>query len=299
MQCIRTGPSPEIRGFSRPSTQARSSQCVFAVMESATSIAKPESFVRLSQADTHVFSVIDTLVHDGLRLVLEVLLAFEADAYVARHRDCRDANGRAMVTRNGVARGRLVPMGPASIVIHAPRVNDRRVVDGRRQRYASTILPPNRAPAVGGAHKLANAFLRGWATGDFSAVSSHLASYGVVGAREAAAALGRKWVERSNAPLYDLRFSRAFAAAVPCGSPVELEPLSKSVLLIVGALSDGRLQLLEIGLGDPDSRDDWSTLLRKARAHGLMSMPDVSDPPSGAFHDAVARVFGHAARCGT
>jgi hypothetical protein len=69
-------------------------------------------------------------------------LEIEVEEYQRQHRDARDRRGYALVVRNGQARPRRLTVGTGTITLRAPRVNDRRRVDGVRQRFTSQILPP-------------------------------------------------------------------------------------------------------------------------------------------------------------
>jgi len=84
--------------------------------------------------------------------MIEVALQLEVEEYVSRHRGERDATGHAAVVRNGTARSRTVTTGVGPIPVAAPRVNDRRIVEGQRQRFTSAILPPylRRSPRLAG-----------------------------------------------------------------------------------------------------------------------------------------------------
>jgi len=75
--------------------------------------------------------------------------------------------GHALVVRNGTARPRPITLGAGTVTPVAPRVHDRLVVDGQRQKFTSRILPPDlrRSPNVAGVLPLL--YLRGLSTGDF------------------------------------------------------------------------------------------------------------------------------------
>ena len=63
----------------------------------------------------------------------------------------RDADGHALVVRNGKSRTRGVTIGSGTIAVSAPRVNDRRGdAEGERCKFTSRILPPymRRSPKV-------------------------------------------------------------------------------------------------------------------------------------------------------
>ena len=249
-----------------------------------------ESMV-VPSAYVYASTLIEDLTRDGLRLVLEVLLDHEAEAYVASFEHCRDERGRALVSRNGVARPRTVPLGRAAIAVRAPRVNDRRVLDGRRQRYTSAILPPGKPPTLGGAHKLAQDLLRGWGNGDFSAARKHLAARGIAGGEEVEAVLFERWCRWKTRPMADLRFER-LTAHVFDHTPLSI--LETDVLLVIsGVLPSGRTELIDLRNGDPRSDAAWADLLVAQRARGLADeitlVDDGDEETMRAFAMAAAR----------
>jgi putative transposase len=72
------------------------------------------------------------------------------------------------VVRTDHARGRQVTIGSGTLMVQAPRVDDRRVDEaGERRRFRSCILPPymRRSPKV--AEELPILYLRGLSMGDF------------------------------------------------------------------------------------------------------------------------------------
>jgi hypothetical protein len=80
---------------------------------------------------------LDELAREGARRMLVHALEAEVAAYIERHRGERDENGRALVVRYGHAEERQVTVGAGTIPVRAPRVNDKRVVDGERQKFTS------------------------------------------------------------------------------------------------------------------------------------------------------------------
>ncbi len=110
---------------------------------------------------------LDDLAREGARRLIEIALRLEVDEYVSRYHGVRDGDGHALVVRNGAARPRPITGGAGTVTLAAPRVNDRRVVEGQRQKFTSRILPPylRRSPNVAGVLPLL--YLRGLSTGDF------------------------------------------------------------------------------------------------------------------------------------
>ena len=73
-------------------------------------------------------SLIDELVREGAQRMLAEALRAEVDAYCARFADERDENGRRLVVRNGYHEPREVTTCAGAVAVHAPRVNDKRIV---------------------------------------------------------------------------------------------------------------------------------------------------------------------------
>ena len=88
-------------------------------------------------------SLLDELVRDGARPMLEAALKAEVADYIVRFADQLDANGHRLVVRNGYHQQREVVTAAGAVSMMAPRVNDKRVDpdSGERQRFASAILP--------------------------------------------------------------------------------------------------------------------------------------------------------------
>jgi hypothetical protein len=120
--------------------------------------AEPEGSGRLT---------LDELAREGARRMIAAALAVEVEEYLARHREERDVDGRALVVRNGRSQARRLTVGAGTMDIEAPRINDERVIDGERQRFTSKILPPylRRSPKV--TEVLPLLYLHGLSTGDF------------------------------------------------------------------------------------------------------------------------------------
>lgn len=114
-----------------------------------------------------VTATLDELARLGAQRMIATALQLEVAEYVTRFREARDGTGHALVVRNGTARPRPVTTGVGPLTLAAPRVNDRRVVAGVRQKFTSAILPPyvRRSPRVESVLPLL--YLHGLSSGDF------------------------------------------------------------------------------------------------------------------------------------
>ena len=81
------------------------------------------------------------LAREGARRMLVAALEAEVADYVARFGEARDERGHAEVVRNGHGRPRKVTVGADTLEVRAPRVDDRRVVDGAKQAFRSRSTP--------------------------------------------------------------------------------------------------------------------------------------------------------------
>src|ERR1700682_2507082 len=87
-------------------------------------------------------SLLDEIAREGARRMLVAALESEVAAYLEAHSDAHDAEGHALVVRNGKGRTRKITLGAGTIPVSAPRVNDRRInAVGERSRFTSRILP--------------------------------------------------------------------------------------------------------------------------------------------------------------
>ena len=163
----------------------------------------------LREASWDLFEL-DEIALAGARRMLMAALKTEAADYVERHRDERDAEGRALVVHNGRSKGRKLTLGAGTVELKAPRVNDRRHDEqGQRQRFSSRILPPymRRSPKV--AEVLPILYLRGLSTGDFRPALEGLLGEDAAGCRRPTSA---------DSPPARKKNTRLFASATSRGA---------------------------------------------------------------------------------
>jgi len=112
-------------------------------------------------------SALDEIARRGAQRLIEAALEVEVEQYIRQLCEHRDELGHAQVVRNGRGQERSVTVGSGTMEIRAPRVNDKRVVDGERQRFVSKILPPYLRRSKNVSELLPLLYLRGLSTGDF------------------------------------------------------------------------------------------------------------------------------------
>lgn len=211
---------------------------------------------------------LDEIAREGARRMLAEALQAEASAYVERHRDARDPEGRALVVRNGKARERQVTLGAGTVEIEAPRVHDRRA----GERFTSQILPPymRRSPKV--AEVLPLLYLRGLSTGDFREALPALLGEQASGLSPSAITrLVGQWDEEyAGFRRRDLSAEDYIYVWVDgVHFRIRLEEDRLCTLVVLGVRRDGTKELLAVEDGYRESAESWGTVLRDLKRRGM------------------------------
>lgn len=204
--------------------------------------------------------------------MLEQALAAEVEAYIERHRDARDDEGRALVVRNGRAQARSVVVGAGVLEVRAPRVHDQRVVDGERQKFTSEILPPYLRKSQSLSELLPALYLRGLSTGDFRGALAALLGDNAPGfSPSVVTRLASAWQSEYDAwkkrPLTDRDYVYIWADGVHFN--VRLEDDRLAALVIIGAREDGTKEVIALEDGFRESTESWAALLRDLKGRGM------------------------------
>lgn len=211
---------------------------------------------------TPLDAVLTDVTSRGLGVLLHALLAAEADEYVSRYSGLRDELGRALVARNGVARSRVVPLGPVTVWVSAPRVNDRRVIEGERQKYTSVLLPPNKAPCIGSGFRLASTYLLALATGDLVPLFAQLAPAAArLVVDDVRDALASEHDAILGSHLGDVRFERVVRAQ----TAVDETPCT----MLYGVRPSGGVELIALAAGAANDPVVEARVLEQATARGV------------------------------
>ena len=205
-----------------------------------------------------VGTALDELAREGARRMLMTALEEEVGDYIESHSPERDENGHASVVRNGRARARKVTMGCGTMEVEAPRVNDKRVIDGERQRFTSSILPPymRRSPKV--SEVLPLLYLRGLSTNDFGPALKELLGEEPSGLSSTAITrLTAKWQsEYEEFRKRDLsREDYAYIWVDGVHFNVRLEDDRLCTLVVLGVRADGTKELLAVEDGYRESEE--------------------------------------------
>ena len=238
-----------------------------------------------------VTATLDELARVGAQRMIAAALPIEVDDYLARFRDARDAAGHARVLRNGTARARPVLTGVGPLTIAAPRVNDRRVIAGVRQKFTSVILPPyvRRSPRVESVLPLL--YLHGLSSGDFREALPALLGPDAAGLSSSAILrLTKVWTTEYEAfrrrDLADRDYVYLWADGVHFTIRLEEERLC--ALVLIGVRPDGTKEVVALEDGYRESAESWRTVLRDLKRRGLPETRAAAEREIGRF----AREYG-------
>jgi len=227
---------------------------------------------KASDEATAVTATLDDLARVGAQRMIAAALQIEVDDYLARFRDARDAAGHARVVRNGTARSRPVLTGVGPLTIAAPRVNDRRVIAGVRQKFTSALLPPyvRRSPRVESVLPLL--YLHGLSSGDFREALPALLGPDAAGLSSSAILrLTKVWTTEYEAfrrrDLADRDYIYLWADGIHFRIRLEEERLC--ALVLIGVRPDGTKEVVALEDGYRESAESWRTVLRDLKRRGL------------------------------
>lgn len=217
---------------------------------------------------------LDAVIQRGARTMLLAALEAEVAEYIDRHKDARDETGHRLVVRNGKAKPRTITTGAGTMEVEAPRVNDKRVVDGERQKFTSKILPSymRRSPKVD--EVLPILYLRGLSTNDFQPALQSLLGERASGlSATTITRLTAQWEAEHKAwkarDLSDRDYVYVWADGIHLN--IRLEEDRLCLLVIIGVRPDGTKELVAVEDGYRESTDSWASVLRSLSTRGMQA----------------------------
>ena len=197
---------------------------------------------------------------------MQDLLEEEITELLGRHKSERRAavdGGEGY--RNGYGKSRRLSMMAGTITVRRPRVRN------LEQRFESRILPLflRRTEQVG--ELLPKLYLHGLAQGDFELALRGLLGDGAPLSGSSIERLRAKWQidfqQWKSQRLDELEVVYAWADGLYVKAG--LEDTKAALLVIVGALKDGRKVVLAVESGQRESKESWARVLRDLRDRGL------------------------------
>lgn len=241
-------------------------------------------------------SPLEQALREGARQMLLQAIEAEVAEYVEVHRGEVDGNGRRLVVRNGYGQERRLVTGVGTLEVRAPRVEDKRVDEqGCKFRFSSQILPPYLRRTKSVEELIPWLYLKGISSGDFSEAlqallgpdAPGLSATTVVRLKQVWRQEYESWSKRS---LEGQRFVYIWADGIY--SNIRLDDERQCLLVVIGALADGRKQLLAVHDGFRESELSWKELLEDLKSRGLKLPPKLAVGDGGlGFWAALRKVY--------
>jgi transposase-like protein len=213
-------------------------------------------------------SIIETLLKEGARKMLQQAIENEIDEYLEKNQDKRDENHHRIVKRNGYLPERQLLTGIGPIKIQQPRI--------RGSSFSSMILPRymRRVPSIDAL--IPALYLKGISTGSMEEALKAILGTNVIGL-SATNIMRLKdswekdyelWRKRD---LTEKRYVYFWADGIYFN--VRLSEERPCLLVIIGALADGTKELVAIHDGLRESKLSWKEVLQDLKARGLKESP--------------------------
>jgi transposase-like protein len=209
---------------------------------------------------------LEEFVREQVQRFIQGLLEEEVTALLERPKSARRTAVEMPVGyRNGYGKPRRLSLTSGTITVRRPRVR------GLEQRFKSRVLPlfKRRTQEVGAL--LPELYLHGLALGDFELALRGLSGDGAPLSPSSLARLKGQWqVEYETwkqRRLDDLNVVYVWADGLYVKAG--LEDTKAALLVVIGALTDGRKVVLAVESGQRESKESWGALLRDLRKRGL------------------------------
>lgn len=249
-------------------------------------------------------SVLEELAREGARRMLQEALESEVEEFCEKLREGQEVSHRAVAVRNGHLPTRKLVTGIGPLEVTQPRVRIRSgapaVTDlpgaGSPVKFTSSILPPylRRLPGVDAL--IPALYLKGISTGDFQEALSAILGPQVVGlSAPNIVRLKAVWADEYQSwcsrDLSRKRYVYWWADGVHFN--IRLDDERSCILVLMGALEDGRKELIAVVDGYRESKESWKELLADLKLRGLKQGPKlaIGDGALG-FWAALAQEFG-------
>jgi putative transposase len=239
-------------------------------------------------------SVLEQIIQEGARRLLQAAIENEVAEYVERFRELKDEKGHRIVVKNGSLPERMLVTGVGSLKVRQPRVHDKR----EGELFTSAILPRymRRVPTVD--KLLPVLYLKGISTGDMAAAlesilgadAPGLSATNIVRLKRIWETEFKEWAHRD---LTGQRYVYFWVDGIYFNVRLE-EPDTNRIcfLVVMGALENGKKELLAILDGYRESKSSWLEVLSNLKERGLTEGPKLAVGDGGlGFWAALPEVY--------
>jgi putative transposase len=232
----------------------------------------------------------------GARRLLARAVEAEAEAFLAEMKGWRLQDGRERVVRHGHGPERLVQTGIGAVPVRRVKIRDRGASEGgERIRFTSALLPRWARRTRSLDALLPTLYLRGISMGDFQEAlaallgkeAPNLSPAVIARLRDEWQADYARWQRRD---LSARHYVYLWADGIYLQA--RMEPQADCMLVLIGATSEGKKELLGFQVGVRESAQSWHELLADLKARGLAIAPELATGDGAlGFWKALEKIF--------
>jgi putative transposase len=212
------------------------------------------------------WATLDEWVREQVRGFVQQALEDEVTEFLGRRKSERRASVDAgSGYRNGYGKPRRLTLSCGTIAVRRPRLRD------LEERFESRVLPLFKRKSRAVSELLPELYLHGLAQGDFELALRGLLGDGAPLSGSTVARLKAKWraelEEWQTRRLDDVEVAYLWVDGIYVKAGLEKE--KAALLVVLGALSDGRKVMLAVVPGHRESTRAWTEVLRQLQKRGL------------------------------
>jgi putative transposase len=225
-----------------------------------------KSITGTGRPSSATYEVLEEMVRLKVQEYIQEILEDEVETFLGRKKSERikPVDG-TLGYRNGYGRKKRFTVMNGTITVHRPRVR------GTEERFESKIIPffKRRSREVG--YLLPELYLHGLSKGDFDMALRGLLGEGAPLSASSISRLKVKWQleyeewKHQDLSSVEVVYQWADGIYVKAG----LEKDKAALLIIIGALTNGRKVFLACDSGYRESKESWSGVLRDLKGRGL------------------------------
>ena len=237
------------------------------------------SRLKLSPEESIVKKSLDDIAREGAREMLEKALEIEVDLFLQQYQYILDDNGNRQVVRNGHSKSRRIITGAGQLEVKTPRIDDRILDRHKEKRFKSSIIPPYLRRTRNIDELLPVLYLKGISTGDFTEALEAILGKQIIGlSAQNIVRLKQIWEQEYNEwtkrDLSKVQYVYWWVDGIYFN--VRLDDDRQCVLVIIGARTDGKKEIVAIMDGFRESKLSWQSLIRELKRMGLSKGPKLS-----------------------
>jgi putative transposase len=252
-----------------------------------------DNIIKLSQPGAFSDPLTEVL-RDGARALLRHAVEAEVAGFLGGHADKLTDDVHRRLVRHGHLPEREIMTGIGPVAVRCPRVRDRTADGGERIRFSSAILPPYARRSKSLEVLIPILYLKGISTGDFEEALAALLGKDAGGlSASTIARLKEAWVDEHARWLDRDLSAKQYVYFWVDGIYVQarLEDDAQCLLVIIGATTEGKKELVGLADGIRESAQSWKGLLLDLKQRGLTMAPQLAVADGAGFWKAIDEVW--------